>query len=298
MVGKNLTRYIKNPQIIFFGLSRKGKLKWLPDKMFLKIGYRLTMKKKLNLKDPKTLNEKLQWLKLYDRNPEYTKMVDKYEAKRYVAERVGEKYIIPLLGVWDSFDEIDFDRLPDQFVLKCTHDCGGLVICQDKSKLDLESAKKKIVRSLRNNYYWQSREWPYKDVKPRIIAEKYMVDESGTELKDYKVMCFHGEPKIIQLHKGRYSDHTQDFYSAEWEKYDIYQGCPQTEGAIEKPVFLEEMLAVSRKLSKDIPCVRADWYCVDGQLYFGELTFFDASGFCAYEPEEWDYTLGSWVNLK
>lgn len=268
----------------------------LPDGLFLRLEYFRRLGCFPNLTNPKTFNEKLQWLKLHDRKPEYTRMVDKYEAKRYVAERIGEKYIIPLIGVWDSFDQIDFERLPDQFVLKCTHDSGGLVICPDKVKLDKAAANKKINASLKNNYYWHSREWPYKHLNPRIIAEKYMVDKTG-DLQDYKVLCFNGEPKLVQFHKGRYQNHTQDYFDTEWNNLKIYQGLPMSETDIEKPVFLEQMLRLSKELSAGIPHVRVDWYYVEGRLYFGELTFFDASGFEAFEPEQWNYTLGSWIQL-
>lgn len=178
MIEKVL-EYVKHPTKIFIFLQNRCNFKVLPDKMYLKICYKLATGKKLDLKNPQTFNEKLQWLKLYDRKPEYTRMVDKYEAKKYVAEKIGEEYIIPTLGVWDHFDEIDFDSLPDQFVLKCTHDSGGLVIVRDKAKLDKVAAKQKIEKSLKRNYYYSGREWPYKDVKPRIIAEKYMEDISS-----------------------------------------------------------------------------------------------------------------------
>lgn len=173
---------IKNPKTIIYILNNK-KIITLPDKAFIKLKYKDKFGKKINLNNPQTFNEKLQWLKLYDRNPEYTKMVDKYEVKKYVASIIGEEYIIPTLGVWNKFEDIDFNKLPDQFVLKCTHDSGGLVICKDKSKLDINEAKKKIEKSLKINYYYLSREWPYKNVKPQIIAEKYMVDESRNRVK-------------------------------------------------------------------------------------------------------------------
>ena len=171
-------------------LDSRGFFKFMSDEAYLKFMYKLKMKRKLNLSDPQTFNEKLQWLKIYDRKPEYTTMVDKYEAKKYVADIIGEEYIIPTLGVWDRFEDIDFDELPDQFVLKCTHDSGGLVICRDKSKLDLKAAKKKINKSLKRNYYWIGREWPYKNVRPRIIAEKFMTDPTSDDLQDYKFFFF------------------------------------------------------------------------------------------------------------
>lgn len=187
--------------------------KWIPDDTYLRLAYRIRMGKKLNLDHPRTFNEKLQWLKLYDRKPEYTTMVDKYEAKQWVASRIGEEYIIPTLGIWDHFDEIDFDALPNQFVLKCTHDSGGLVICRNKATLDKEKAKKKLDHCLRNNYFWGMREWPYKNVKPRIIAEKYMEDSAGRAellddkstyngLTDYKFFCINGKPRFVYVSRG------------------------------------------------------------------------------------------------
>ena len=178
-------------------LNRRNLLNWMPDKMYIEMLYKVRMGRKLNLDNPQTFNEKLQWLKLYDRKPEYTTMVDKAAVKDYVADKIGSEYIIPTLGVWEHFDDIDFDQLPNQFVLKCNHDSGGLVICKDKASLDMEAAREKIESSLKRNFYYHSREWPYKNVKPCIIAEKYMVDESGTELKDYKFYCFGGDRKSV-----------------------------------------------------------------------------------------------------
>jgi len=286
-----------HPERAVFVYGIRGGFRFLSDPAYLKLLYRCSHGRSLNLDAPKTYNEKLQWLKLHDRKPEYTAMVDKAAVKRYVADRIGEEYIIPTLGVWDRFEEIDFDSLPDRFVLKCTHDSGGLVIVKDKAKLDKSAAKKKIERSLRRNYYWAGREWPYKDVKPRILAEAYLEDEGRQDLSDYKVMCFGGQPKLIQLHQGRFGAHTQDFYNENWEKQDIFRGVPASAEVLEKPVFLEEMLELSRKLSAGLPQLRVDWYFTNGRLYFGELTFFSASGMTPFVPEQWDETLGGWIEL-
>ena len=269
----------------------------LDDKTFLRIKYQSRTRRKLNLNNPTRFNEKLQWIKLYDRKPEYTVMVDKYAVREYIAQSIGRQYLIPLIGVWDNPDEIDFDALPNQFVLKCNHNSGlGICICKDKSKLDVESTKNKLRQGLAQDFFIITREWPYKNVKRRIIAEQYMDDGSG-ELRDYKVLCFNGEPKLIQYHQGRFTHHTQDFYDLYWNRLPITQGSPLSENILEKPVFLEEMLELSRKLAKDIPHVRVDWYYVDGQLYFGELTFFDASGYDDFEPDEWNEMIGSWITL-
>ena len=227
----------------------------------------------------------------------YTKLVDKFEVRKYIAEKIGEEYLIPLVGgPWNSPDEIDFDALPDRFVLKCTHDSGGVIICKDKSKLDIPAAKAKLNKRLKRNYYWVNREWPYKDVPHRIIAEKYMEDESG-ELRDYKVLCFNGEPKLIELHMGRFTKHTQDFYDTQWKRQNIIQGSPMADEPTPRPVFLDDMLKMSSELSKDFPHIRVDWYGIEGKLYLGELTMYDASGLCAFDLEEWDSELGSWIEL-
>lgn len=292
-----LYRFITNKDYRFLILSGQGFYDNMDDEAYLKRKYKACMGKEIHLDSPQTFNEKLQWLKLHDRKPEYTTMVDKYAVKMYVADIIGEKYIIPTLGVWNHFDEIDFDKLPNQFVLKCTHDSGGIVICKDKNKLDLKSAKKKIEKSLKQNYYWSGREWPYKDVKPRIIAEEYMIDESGYELKDYKFFCFNGEPKMMFIATDRGLDTKFDFYDMEFNHLPFTNGHPNANKQIKKPKNYSTMLALSAKLSFGIPHVRVDFYNINGKIYFGELTFFHWSGLVPFEPEEWDYKLGSWLKL-
>lgn len=279
------------------GLSARGLLNWLPDKMYLKLLYELRTGKKPDLKNPKNFNEKLQWLKLYDRNPEYSRMVDKHEAKRYVAEKLGEQYIIPTLGVWEKFDDIDFDALPEKFVLKCTHDSGGLVICKDKSKLDKESARAKIECSLKRNYYYSSREWPYKDVKPRIIAEQFLEDMD--ELVEYKMFCFNGEVKMILVCKGQAhgAGRTNDYCDTNLKRFPFVSLNPNSEGELLVPKEMPELLSIAEKLSAGIPQVRVDTYLADGKIYFGELTFFHNSGMATFDPPEWDEKLGSWIKL-
>lgn len=270
----------------------------LPDKMFIKLEYRYYTGRKLNLDNPKTFNEKLQWLKLYYRRPEYTKLVDKYEVRKYIAETIGEEYLIPLLGVWDKFDDIDFSKLPNQFVLKCTHDSGGLVICKDKKKFSIEEARKKINKHLKRNFYYVHREWAYKNVKPRIICEKYMVDESGTELKDYKIFCFNGEPKLIQVDYNRFNGHKRNLYDIEWNYIPNsikYPTDPNT--IIKKPNKLNEMLELARVLSNGYPHVRVDFYYVNDRIYFGEMTFYHGAGYEKFEPESLEFEMGSWLEL-
>lgn len=280
----------------------KHMLRCLPDSAYISLKYFYHFKKLPNLRNPKTFNEKLQWLKLHDRKEIYTDMVDKYEAKRYIAKRLGEEYIVPTYGVWDKFDDINFDELPEQFVLKCTHDCGGLVICKDKSKLDLEAARLKINKCLKHNYFWECREWPYKNVKPRIMAEEY-IENSDEKYKDkslivYKVFCFDGVPQIIQvILNDKQSDETIDYFDANWELLKLKQNFPNSEERIEKPDCLNEMLDLSSKLSKNVPFLRVDWYIVAGNLLFSEFTFYSDAGVAKFEPEEWDYKLGTLIDL-
>lgn len=257
------------------------------------------MDKKLNLDNPKTFNEKLQWLKLYDRKPEYTKMVDKYEAKKYIADLIGEEYVIPTLGVYDKFEDIDFSKLPNQFVIKCTHDSGGLVICKDKAKLNVEEAREKINKSLKRKYYKFGREWPYKNVKPRIIIEKYMEDDKTHQLIDYKIFNFNGMPKYIQLDFNRFQGHQRQMFDIDWKECEfmfVYKNIEKTK--IDKPNKLKEMIELAKILSKDIPFLRTDFYIVNEKVYIGELTFYPESGFGKFTPEEWDLKLGNMLDVS
>ena len=297
---KKIKKIIKDPWHIVKALDDRKMLHFLPDKAYLKLYYRSVFKKKLDLKNPKTFNEKLQWLKLYDRKPEYTMMVDKYEVKKYIAETIGEEYVIPTLGVWDRFEDIDFDKLPNQFVLKCTHDSGGLVICRDKSKLDIDKAKKKIKKSLKRNYYWSGREWPYKNVKPRIIAEKYMEDTRVGELPDYKFFCFNGKCKMmfIATNRSKGSDEIKfDFFDEKFNKLPFTQGHPNSDVLSSKPEKFYEMIELAEKLSQGVKQVRIDFYEVNGKIYFGEYTLFHYSGFTPIYPNEWDEKLGKLINI-
>lgn len=272
--------------------------RYVPDKLWVQYKYYSHFRKPLNLKDPKTFNEKLQWLKLYYQKSSHTQMADKYGMKAYVSEKVGSEYVIPLLGVWDRVEDIDFDVLPEQFVLKTTHDCAGLVICTDKSKLDVDKAKQKLQKALKNNYYVCYREWPYKNVKPRIIAEKYMVDESGTQLKDYKIFCFDGEPYCVQVDFDRFHGHKKNLYSLDWELQEFsfnYPAHPEIE--IARPDTLEKMLEIAKVLSVGEPYVRIDFYSVDHKPYVGEITFFPASGYGKFVPEKYDRIFGDLIKL-
>lgn len=280
-------------------LSNKYFFNFLPDKQYVQLKYKLIMGRKLELQKPQTFNEKLQWLKLNDRNPSYKKMVDKYEVKKYVENIIGKDYIIPTLGIYNGFHEIDFDKLPKQFVIKCTHDSGGLILCKNKEKLDIAKAKKKIDKCMKNNYYYKHREWPYKNVKPRIIIEKYMCTKKQKELIDYKFFCFNGNPKIILVCSERFSSNNmcETWFDDKWNFLDIIESSHRVDKTIKKPINFSKMMEFSKKLSKDIPFVRVDFYEINGKMYFGELTFFPASGFEKFEPEEWDYKLGEMLKL-
>lgn len=283
----------------FMFLSNRGFFNKMSDETYLKLRYNCIMGRKLNLDNPVTYNEKLQWLKLYDRKPEYTKMVDKYEAKKYVADMIGEEYIIPTLGVWDTVDDIDFDALPKQFVLKCTHDSGGLVICKDKAELDIEETKNTLNHFLHRNFYSIHREWPYKNVKPRIIAEKYMEDESGYELKDYKFFCFNGKVNAMFIATDRNAETETcfDFFDCNFNHMSVINGHPNTKKEIKKPLGFEKMIELAEKLSSGIPQVRIDFYDINGNIYFGEITFFHWSGLKKFEPEKYDKIFGDWITL-
>lgn len=299
---RNLTAVMKHPKELLTKVNYRYPtlLKWMRDESCVKFWYRYAFGKKLDLENPKTFNEKLQWLKLYDRKPEYTAMVDKCEAKKYVAERIGQEYIIPTLGVWDRFEDIDFDQLPNQFVLKCTHDSGGLVICKDKSKLNMHNARHRIERSLQRNFFWVGREWPYKDVKPRIIAEQYLVTNQGKDLPDYKMFMFEGKLfcTLVCTERNSQSGLKEDFYDPQWNHLEMRR--PNHDNSAErhaKPENYEQMVALAQKLAKDIPFIRVDFYNLNGRLYFGELTFFPASGFEGFAPQQWDAEMGELLKL-
>ncbi len=275
-------------------------MKILPDSFYLKLLYFRNKGCKLNLRSPDNFNEKLQWLKLHERKNRYSQMVDKYAAKKYIAEQVGEEYIIPTYGVWDSFSDIDFTQLPDQFVLKCTHDSAGLVICRNKKTLDYQTSSMKLESCLKRNFYYNGREWPYKNVRPRIIAEKYMEDTKLHELRDYKFFTFGGVPRIVHIVSNRQNANEEtygDFFDMEYNHLDLTMGHNNAPVLPEKPKNFEKMKEFASKLSEDTKHLRVDFYEVDGQLYFGELTFFQDSGFADIQPPEWNDILGSWISL-
>lgn len=297
-VFNRIKRWVKDPQFFFTGLLLKVS-PIMPDKIFLSCMYRVRCGYWPQWSNPQTFNEKLQWLKLYNRRPEYTIMVDKCAVKDYVASLIGQKYIIPTIGIWNSPEEIDWDLLPDRFVLKTTHGGGsvGVIVCKDKKNLDIASTKIKLYNSLNQDIYKILREWPYKDVKKRIMAEEYIEGESG-ELEDYKVFNFNGEPRMIQVDYNRFSGHLRNLYTPKWERMQETLGYPSDpQKEFPKPVVLDELLNLSRKLSAGIPHVRSDFYIVGDKIYFGELTFFHGSGFERTIPEEFGKHMGDWLTL-
>lgn len=294
---KKIIKIFKNPKKILIYLASKGIIKY-DDEKYLKYVFKEKTNDELNLDNPKTFNEKLQWLKLYDRNPKYTKMVDKYEVRQYIKEIIGEEYLIPCLGIYDSIKEIDFDKLPNQFVLKTTHDSGTVVICKDKKNFDQKEAIKLLKKRLKRKYYYLWREWPYKNVKPRIIAEKYMTEKNQNSLNDYKFYCFDGQPKMMFVIIDRGSNTKANYYDMEFNKLDVTQTFPSFNKKIKKPKQFDKMVDLCKILSKNIPHVRVDFYIINDQIYFGELTFFDSAGFDKFTPDKYDHILGSWIDIS
>lgn len=266
----------------------------LPDKIYVKKLYKARTGKELNLKNPQTFNEKQNWLKLYDRRPEYTMMVDKYKVREYIAEKIGEKYLVPLLGVWDSPDEIDFESLPNEFVLKCNHD-NGVIICRDKASFDIDGAKKNLECRLNRDYYRKLREWPYKNVKRKIICEKFMKAMENNNAMEYKIFCYSGVPMYVLVVSDRLNSSSvvMDMYDIEWNHLDITRGNHSQAGDIfEKPDNFSEICELAKILSADIPFLRVDFNVWNEEVCFGELTFYDLGGFETYSPEEWNLKLG------
>lgn len=298
-VVKKIKKFFFDPKARQDFLAAQGVYNKMLDEPYLKMRFNSKFGRELNLENPTTFNEKLQWLKLHDRKSIYTTMVDKYAVKQYVSDRIGAEYVIPTLGVWNSFDEIDFDSLPDQFVLKCTHDSGGLVIVKDKSRLDRKKAQSRIDESLKRNYFYLGREWPYKDVRPRILAEQFMQDGNSEVLNVYKIFNFNGEPRIIQVIQGdKTKSETIDYFDVEWNLLKFRQNYPNSEAPLKRPETLEEMLFLAKKLAADAPpFIRTDFYEANGRVYFSEFTFYSDSGMAAFHPFEWDLKLGSWIKL-
>ena len=289
--------FIHHPLMIGDYVLNHTPVLW-PDKLYLKLRFFFNYGYTLNLKDPKGFNEKCQWLKLYYRRPEYSEMVDKFTAKQWAGQRIGEEHVVPTYGIWNHFDDIDFESLPNQFVLKCTHDSGSNVVCRDKTHFDMKGAKKKLESALRKNTYLHTREWPYKNVIPRILAEKLLVENSGDGvISDYKFFCFGGEPKVMYVSKDGAENPRTDFFDMEWNHLDVRMRDLNADVLPQKPQQFDEMKELARILSKGIPHVRVDFYLVNGNIFFGEMTLYTCAGMPTFYPWEWNRTFGDWIKL-
>ncbi len=295
-----ITKLIQRPNVVFIFIWTRI-FCWLPDKVYLTILYRLCLGQSINWDNPQRYTEKIQWLKINDRKPIYSKLVDKYEVKKIVSDIIGDAHIIPTLGVYSNAEEIDFEQLPNQFVLKCTHDSGGIIVCKDKSQLNKKEVIKKLNNNLKRNYFNRYKEWPYKDVTPRIIAEQYINNEGDNDLKDYKFFCFNGSPKVLFVasERNKIGEETKfDFFDTNFNFLPLINGHPNSKQTIEKPRNFDKMLEISTKLSANLSHIRVDLYNVNGQIYFGELTFYHWSGIVPFNPDIWDYKLGEMLNLN
>ena len=294
-----INKFIQNPYFIFRQPCVLDLMRSVSDETFLKLQFRARIGRKLDLNNPRSFNEKLQWLKVHDHNPLYPTLVDKYAVKKWVAAKIGSEHVSKTYGKWEQVEEIDLNLLPDRFVLKTNHDSGGVAICSNRSEFDFDFARKSLDQHLKTNYYWRTREYPYKSVRPLVFAEEYLEsDASDGDLPDYKVLCFGGEPKFIEVHKGRFSSHTQDIYDCAWNRVKMSDwGYPQSDEVFGKPRQLELMLEFSELLSRGLPHVRVDWYLSHERLIFGEMTFYDGAGFSPFDDYADDLWLGSYLEL-
>ena len=294
-----IQKLVRNPGIVYNVLAETGLTNWMPDELHLALMYRASLGSWPNLRHPRTFNEKLQWLKIHDRNPLYTTLVDKYRVKKWVADRIGEEHVTKTYGAWEKAEDIDISGLPERFVLKTNHDCGGVAICRDRGSFDLEAAKKKLSEHLRTNYFWRTREWPYRNVSPLIFAEEYVNPDDGADLTDYKLMCFGGEVRCSFTCTSRArGDLRVDFFDAEWVHLPFTRHYPNSDVLPSRPRRYEEMVSLAEELSRGIPFVRVDFYESGGRLLFGEMTFYPGAGFEEFDPLEWDERLGSWIDLS
>lgn len=297
---RKIKRYLRNPYYALgYDLMRKHP-NWMSDEFYTRILWYMVMGYSLDLKNPTTYNEKIQWLKLNDHNPLYTTLVDKLSVKDWVAEKIGAQYVIPTLAVWESAEDIDISNLPNQFVLKCNHDSGSIVVCKDKSTFDLATAKETLKQALKQNYYWNAREWVYKNIKPCVFAETYLEDSVSHELPDYKFFSFDGAVKVlfIATERGSLDSETKfDFFDINFNHIDVTNGHPNATIQPNKPLHFDEMINLSEILSKGLPHVRCDFYEVNGSVFFGELTFYHWGGFVPFNPSSFDEYLGSFIQL-
>lgn len=292
-IAELLLRFVRN-------IGSRGLLNWIPSKAYIKMIWFLTYRKSLNIKKPRTFNEKSQWLKLYDHNELYTTLVDKIDAKKYVAQQIGAEFIIPTLWEGTKPEDIPYNSLPDKFVIKCSHGSHCNIICHDKNKINKNIISKKLKKWLKMNWYWYGREWPYKNVPPRIMIEEYMEDNKYKELIDYKFYCFNGNPKIVDVCSKRFSndsDMCETYYDENWKLLNLSSAGHKKDITISKPKTFETMKSIAQKLSSGLSFVRIDLYEINGKLFFGEITFYSANGYERFEPEEWNIKLGNMINL-
>lgn len=294
----------QNPRKLLIYMNSAHLLNRVPDERFLRMLWKARFGSELNLEAPRTFNEKMQWLKLYDRDPLHTVMVDKYAVKAYVSPLIGSEHVIPTLGVWTDPEQIDFKSLPDRFVLKCNHTSGeGLILCKDKSRLDREKAVSSLKKALKDDYYYTYREWPYKDVPRKVLAEPYMEDREAVSLgldtlPVYKFFCFEGEPRVIQtIQNDKMPNESIDYFDPDWALLPFRQNYPNSAVSTPRPSQLEQMLSMARKLSAGFHFLRVDLYEINGEIYFSEFTFFSDAGFAPFDPPEWNDTLGSWIRI-
>lgn len=297
-IREKLKKGIRDPRVFCFNILKLKISRILPDRIQVSLLYRLHMGRRLNLKNPTSFNEKLQWLKLYNRDPAYTNLADKYAVREYVKNTIGEEYLVPLLGVYAKPEDIDYAKLPNQFVIKPTHTSGDIIICRNKESIDIEETNKTIAKWLEREYFWYQREWPYKNIHPRIVIEGLIDTDDNQRPRDYKILCFHGAPRLAYVVSDLGTATKIDFFDTDWNKVEIQQECPNSNYHHKKPEQWELMLQLAGKLSFGIPQVRVDFY-VDkkGDILFGELTFYNYSGFARFYPDSVDYQLGSWITL-
>lgn len=293
---KRIARAVRNPRVFLAYPFNMLCRKWMSDELYLTTLYRLRTGTKLDLTNPTTFNEKLNWLKVYYHNPTLTKMADKYEVKKIVADKIGKEYVVENYGVYNKWEDINFSSLPNKFVIKCTHDSGGAFICKNKKSFDYAGVEKVIKKNQRNNFYFGLREWPYKNIKPRIIVDRFLDDHTGIVLRDYKFWCFNGVPTFMYITiKGK--DVFENFYDMQFNPVDINHGFPRHVPEFDPPQNFELMKELASKLSQDIPFVRVDFFDVDNHVFFGEFTFFDWGGFWPFKPREMDIKLGQLLTL-
>lgn len=271
-------------------------LEYLPDKPFLSLLFKRRLGYAMDWKNPQSFNQKLQWMKLYDENPLYSTYADKVEVRNFVVATIGEQYLIPCLGVYDKAEDINYDLLPDRFVLKCNHGAKYNVICKDKSKLDILATNTAINKWLKDKFWRQKREYHYRAIKPRILCEQYMEDAETSGLNDYKVFMIAGEPYMIQVDLDRFGEHQRNIYDADWHLLDVEISFPKGPD-VPRPVVLDEMVDCAKKLADGFAEVRVDFYVINGKLYFGEMTFFSGAGFSRYKPREFEFEMGKKLKL-